>query len=136
MRRSSRIVLADLAGFERISATGSVTDLRLREGGLTNKSLTMFGKCLNALSTRARSGSVLSRSRTGSVRKARKVCSHPSAPFSLAVFATSAALCPLLPLDSYLSDCVISHQTALSHTATRCSRGCSKSRSAATPRRL
>eukprot|EP00730_Choanoeca_flexa_P016383 TRINITY_DN7720_c0_g1_i1.p1 TRINITY_DN7720_c0_g1~~TRINITY_DN7720_c0_g1_i1.p1 ORF type:complete len:788 (+),score=209.67 TRINITY_DN7720_c0_g1_i1:26-2365(+) len=55
--RTSRINLVDMAGVERLSTQGSVTDLRVKEGGNTNKSLTVFGQCLNGLAERARSAS-------------------------------------------------------------------------------
>jgi hypothetical protein len=75
--------MVDMAGIERLSATGSVTDLRMKEGGTTNKSLTVFGQCLNALAeaarqtqkatTPSRPGSTKAKDNSSSSSKATKV---------------------------------------------------------------
>jgi hypothetical protein len=51
---TSIINLVDLAGIERISATDALNELRVKEGGSTNKSLVFFGKCLTSLADRSK----------------------------------------------------------------------------------
>lgn len=49
---TSTIKLVDLAGLERLSRTAARHHERVKEGNLINKSLTVLGRCINALATR------------------------------------------------------------------------------------
>jgi hypothetical protein len=50
----SKIDLVDLAGSERVSSTGN-TGVRLKEGGLINKSLTVLGQVISGLAKKSSS---------------------------------------------------------------------------------
>ena len=69
--RTSRVNLVDMAGVERLSSTEAVTELRVKEGGTTNKSLTVFGQCLNALAEKARATKARSGSLKGKAKGSR-----------------------------------------------------------------
>jgi hypothetical protein len=55
--RMARINLVDMAGIERIQATDHVDKQHLTEGGITNRSLVFFGKCLTSLAERTKAKS-------------------------------------------------------------------------------